>query len=57
MDSDTQLFNMPNNIDMSNDLDIWWDRDAQNKAENDLRLRMNLFCFCLVIVFIKIKEQ
>ncbi|CAF4954544.1 unnamed protein product, partial [Rotaria sp. Silwood1] len=25
---ETQLFNIPNNIDMSNDLEIWWDREV-----------------------------
>lgn len=30
--ADTPLFNMPNNIDMSNDPDIWWDRDVDNQA-------------------------
>ena len=29
---DTPLFNMPNNIDISNDPDIWWDRDVDSQA-------------------------
>ncbi|CAF3491297.1 unnamed protein product, partial [Rotaria sp. Silwood2] len=29
---ETQLFNIPNNIDMSNDLEIWWDREVNSNA-------------------------
>jgi len=54
-DYDTQLFNMPNNIDMSNNLDIWWDRESENKVGNYLILRIDLLFFCLFFVIIKIK--
>jgi secreted trypsin-like serine protease len=57
MNSDSQLFNMPNNIDMSNDLDIWWDRDVESKVEDNLRMKIYLLVVCLLIVMMKIKCQ
>jgi hypothetical protein len=50
---------MPNNIDMSNDLEIWWDRGVENKAGDDLISRINLLVFCLfsIIIIIKINYQ
>ena len=55
MNSDPQLFNMPNNIDMSNNLDIWWDRDVESKSQDDLRTRIDLLIVCLLVVIMKIK--
>ncbi len=57
INSDQQLFNMPNNIDMSNDLDIWWDRDVESKSKDDLRTRIDLLIICLLVVIMKIKCQ
>lgn len=57
MNSDPQLFNMPNNIDMSNDLDIWWDRDVESKGEDHLIMRTYLLVFCLFLVILKIKYE
>jgi hypothetical protein len=48
---------MPNNIDMSNDLDIWWDRDVESKSKDDLRTRIDLLIICLLVVIMKIKCQ
>jgi hypothetical protein len=52
MGSDPQLFNMANNIDMNNDLEIWWDRDVESKGEDDFIMRKYLLVFCLFIVIV-----
>ena len=43
-----QLFNMENNIDMSNNLEIWWDGDAYNHSKSYLLSTFDLFCLCLL---------
>ncbi len=55
---DAQLFNMPNNIDMSNDLEIWWDRGVGNEAENNFIASINqLVCGLLMVMMMRIKYQ
>lgn len=51
----TQLFNMPNNIEMNNELEIWWDRETDKG--NNIKLKMNLLVFCLFCFIIKIKSE
>ena len=52
---DSLLFNMPNNIDLSNDPEIWWDRDGESGADHlrpfysILRLALLSFVQCLFI--------
>ena len=56
IDDDTHLFNMPNNIDMSNDLEIWWDRGASNTAkDSSCRMRIIWLVVCLFLMIRKIK--
>jgi hypothetical protein len=55
-DDDIQLLNMPNNIDMSNNLEIWWDTENTNRSGDNLILRIDLLFFCFFVI-IKIKYQ
>lgn len=54
-DTDENLFNMPNNIDMSNDPEIWWDRDGHNQVATNCPMRINLLMICLFLMIIRIK--
>jgi hypothetical protein len=47
---------MPNNIDMSNNLEIWWDTENTNRSGDNLILRIDLLFFCFFVI-IKIKYQ
>jgi len=35
---------------MSNDLDIWWDTESENRAEDNLILRIDLLVFCFLLL-------
>lgn len=55
VNDDTDLFNMPNNIDTSNELEIWWDHGASDEAEDQSPVRRALFIACVFLVLMKIK--
>jgi len=46
---------MPNNINMSNDLEIWWDTESENRAGDNLILRIDLLVFCLFVFLLLLK--
>ncbi|CAF3986929.1 unnamed protein product, partial [Adineta steineri] len=52
LDYDIELLNMPNNLDMNNDLEIWWDTDVDNHAKYYLVPMTNLISFCLFLLFL-----
>lgn len=57
-DDQTQVFNMPNNIDMNNQLEIWWDRENENKVGKNVIIKFHLINICLLLCFInKIKSE
>ncbi|CAF0794334.1 unnamed protein product [Adineta steineri] len=51
LDYDIELLNMPNNLDMNNDLEIWWDTDVDNHAKYYLIPMTNLISLCLFLLF------
>ncbi|UJR14619.1 hypothetical protein I4U23_001613 [Adineta vaga] len=51
-DDETQLFNMANNIDMNNDLEIWWDTNFYNHAGLYFISIFHLLCICFLHSFL-----
>ncbi|CAF1121490.1 unnamed protein product [Rotaria sordida] len=49
---ETQLFNIPNNIDMSNDLEIWWDREVNSNGVCYIIQITSVLVLCLLDLFV-----